>query len=130
GEDIADRAGIGESFADEAEEGRLMARAAADHQPDLALARPVDGNDSARRARHLAQMRGMSQHHAFKHFLDDVLRIVDELLGAHAVLQSRWAERDGEWDEEQEQRKSLPRFAEKAFAGRPTLPPPLSAACR
>ena len=89
GEDVADRAGVGQPLADEAEEGRLVPGSAADDQSDLAGTWAVSRDDRARASIDGMEMPAMSGQHADKHLLDGACAVIDKLLGLQFLSQER-----------------------------------------
>jgi hypothetical protein len=80
GEDVADRGGVGETLADIAQEGRLMARPSADDQRDLSCAWTIAGDYRARRVFRPHELVAVRGEHALEHLVDGVVAVVDELL--------------------------------------------------
>ncbi len=80
-EDVADGRGVSKATPDKAEERRLMARSAADHEADFATPRAIARHDGTRAADNSAKMSRMGCHYSVEHFIDRIATIVDDLLG-------------------------------------------------
>ena len=80
GKDVADGRGIRQALPDEAEEGRLVARPAADDQRHLARARPFSRNDGSRRTFRSPQVLAMGGDDAGQHLVHDGIAVIDQFL--------------------------------------------------
>ncbi len=81
GEDVADRGRVGETPTDEAQERRLVTGPAADHQPDLARARPFARNHRPPMAGGPLEMPRVRGEDAVEHLVDRVVPPIQDLLG-------------------------------------------------